>query len=109
MRREFLTVLSSAILPDRVRLGVAISAHSHQHEPTCGEVTVAEKTFSGSSSVHIPLTSRTGPTKSSHRSSSVSLSKEARAAVQAWAKMQPDRPRLNDAIQRLVQQGLATD
>jgi len=109
MGREFLTALSSAIPPYRVRLGVAISAHSRQHEATCGEVTVAEKTFSGSCSVHMPLTSRSGPTKSSPRSSSVGLSKEARAAVQAWAKMQPDRPRLNDAIERLVRQGLATD
>jgi hypothetical protein len=40
---------------------------------------------------------------------SVRLSHEAREAVEAWAKKQPDKPTLPEAIRRLIEQGLATD
>ena len=45
----------------------------------------------------------------SHLLSKLHLSDEARAAIKAWAKKQPDRPALSETIQRLVDQGLATD
>jgi hypothetical protein len=44
-----------------------------------------------------------------HQLHSVRLSDEAQAAVEAWAKKQPDKPRLSEAIRRLIDHGLATD
>jgi hypothetical protein len=44
-----------------------------------------------------------------HLLSKLHLSDETRAAIKAWAKKQPDRPALSDAIRRLVDQALATD
>ena len=44
-----------------------------------------------------------------HQLHNVRLSDDARAAVKAWAKMQPDKPRLSEAIRRLIDRGFATD
>jgi|GraSoiStandDraft_4_1057263.scaffolds.fasta_scaffold22475_1 hypothetical protein len=41
--------------------------------------------------------------------SKLHLSDEARAAIKAWAKTQPDRPALSEAVRRLVDYGFATD
>ena len=37
---------------------------------------------------------------------SMRLSEQARAAVQAWAKKQPDKPTLSEAIERLIETGV---
>ena len=34
------------------------------------------------------------------------LAPEARAAVEAWAKRQPDRPSFSEAVRRLIELGL---
>ena len=40
---------------------------------------------------------------------SVRLSDEVRAAVEAWARKQPDKPSVPEALRRLIEHGLATD
>jgi hypothetical protein len=37
------------------------------------------------------------------------LSDEVRAAVEAWAERQPDKPTLAEALRRLIDRGLAND
>jgi hypothetical protein len=37
------------------------------------------------------------------------LSDELRAAVEAWAERQPDKPTLTEALSRLIDRGLASD
>jgi len=37
------------------------------------------------------------------------LSDELRAAVEAWAERQPDKPTLAEALRRLIDRGLAND
>jgi hypothetical protein len=44
-----------------------------------------------------------------HQLHSVRLSDEARAAVEAWAQKQADKPIISEAIRRLIDHGLATD
>jgi hypothetical protein len=44
-----------------------------------------------------------------HQLHSTRLSDEARAAVEAWAKKQADKPMIAEAIRRLIEHGLATD
>jgi hypothetical protein len=39
----------------------------------------------------------------------VRLSAEVRAAVEAWANRQSDKPNVQEALQRLIEHGLATD
>ena len=53
--------------------------------------------------------SQTDSTDLPYQLRSVRLSDDARAAVEAWAKKQPDKPNLSEAIQRLIEHGLATD
>ena len=53
--------------------------------------------------------SQTDNTDLAHQLHSVRLSDDARAAVEAWAKKQPDKPRMSEAIRRLIDDGLATD
>jgi hypothetical protein len=38
---------------------------------------------------------------------SLRLSSEAQKAVEAWARRQPDKPTMSEAIRRLVERGLA--
>jgi hypothetical protein len=53
--------------------------------------------------------SQTDNTDIPHQLHSVRLSDDARAAVEAWAKKQADKPSISEAIQRLIDHGLATD
>ena len=110
MRREFVTVPSSAIPHRYARLGVLyLGTQPSGRGLLFREATVTGKKISGLGSAYSLPARKSGHRKSRSRLSGVTLSKEARAAVEAWAKMQPDQPRLNDAIRRIVQQGLATD
>jgi hypothetical protein len=53
--------------------------------------------------------SRTDISDLPHQLHSMRLSDDVQAAVEAWAKKQPDKPRLSEAIRRLIDHGLATD
>jgi hypothetical protein len=44
-----------------------------------------------------------------HQLHSVRMSDDVQAAVEAWAKKQPDKPGFSEAIRRLIDHGLATD